>query len=203
MKNQKLRSLTIVAILGLTSLVSSAQVTVTKRKHSPGFHIEMFSKRHNNKVAVENNSTTVVSTVKPEVSKEVVLPAVESPSLTFSDNSTASAKPIVTNVVAKKTAKQHAKMAKLIAKKQASTVKADKKVEKMTKKAIHTSRRGGIDWIAFGLCLLGFITAICGLHRFYMGYIWQGIVQLLTFGGCGIWLIIDLIRICTGDLTEK
>ena len=42
-----------------------------------------------------------------------------------------------------------------------------------------------------------------GIHRFYLGYTWQGIVQLLTAGGCGIWWLIDLIRIITGDLTPK
>ena len=42
-----------------------------------------------------------------------------------------------------------------------------------------------------------------GIHRFYLGYIWQGVVQLLTAGGCGIWWIIDLIRIITGDLKPK
>ena len=42
-----------------------------------------------------------------------------------------------------------------------------------------------------------------GIHRFYLGYTWQGIVQLLTLGGCGIWALIDLIRIITGDLKPK
>lgn len=42
-----------------------------------------------------------------------------------------------------------------------------------------------------------------GIHRFYLGYTWQGIVQLLTLGGCGIWSLIDLIRIITGSLQPK
>ncbi len=42
-----------------------------------------------------------------------------------------------------------------------------------------------------------------GIHRFYLGYTWQGIVQLLTLGGCGVWALIDLIRIITGDLKPK
>jgi hypothetical protein len=42
-----------------------------------------------------------------------------------------------------------------------------------------------------------------GIHRFYLGYTWQGVVQLLTLGGCGIWALIDLIRIVTGDLQPK
>ena len=42
-----------------------------------------------------------------------------------------------------------------------------------------------------------------GIHRFYLGYTWQGIVRLLTFGGCGVWALIDLIRIITGSLQPK
>lgn len=39
-----------------------------------------------------------------------------------------------------------------------------------------------------------------GVHRYYLGDIWQGVVQTLTLGGLGIWSLIDLIRICTGAL---
>jgi TM2 domain-containing membrane protein YozV len=42
-----------------------------------------------------------------------------------------------------------------------------------------------------------------GIHRFYLGYTWQGIVQLLTLGACGVWSLIDLVRIVTGDLKPK
>ncbi len=42
-----------------------------------------------------------------------------------------------------------------------------------------------------------------GIHRFYLGYTWQGVVQLLTAGGCGLWALIDIIRIITGDLQPK
>ncbi|MDX5321267.1 MAG: TM2 domain-containing protein, partial [Bacteroidota bacterium] len=60
---------------------------------------------------------------------------------------------------------------------------------------------GGKDQlIALILCaLLGGL----GIHRFYLGYIGIGIIQLLTAGGCGIWFIIDLVRIITGDLKPK
>ncbi len=42
-----------------------------------------------------------------------------------------------------------------------------------------------------------------GIHRFYLGYTWQGVVQLLTLGGCGVWALIDLVRIIMGTLKPK
>lgn len=47
-------------------------------------------------------------------------------------------------------------------------------------------------------CFLGTL----GIHRFYTGHTAIGIVQLLTAGGCGIWTIIDLIMIATGDFKD-
>ena len=41
------------------------------------------------------------------------------------------------------------------------------------------------------------------IHRFYLGYTWQGIVQLLTGGACGIWTLIDFIRIILNKLPAK
>lgn len=51
--------------------------------------------------------------------------------------------------------------------------------------------------------LLCFFLGGLGIHRFYMGYTWQGIVQLLTLGGLGIWSLIDFIRLLTGSLKPK
>lgn len=51
--------------------------------------------------------------------------------------------------------------------------------------------------------LLAFFVGFVGVHRFYLGYTWQGIVQILTLGGLGIWALIDFIRILTGDLQPK
>jgi TM2 domain-containing membrane protein YozV len=56
---------------------------------------------------------------------------------------------------------------------------------------------GGSQLVAL---LLVIFAGVMGIHRFYLGYIGIGIIQLLTGGGCGIWALIDLIRICTGDL---
>ena len=51
--------------------------------------------------------------------------------------------------------------------------------------------------------ILCWVVGILGIHRFYLGYTWQGVVQLLTLGACGIWTLIDFIRILTGDLRPK
>lgn len=61
-------------------------------------------------------------------------------------------------------------------------------------------RYGKSQIVAAILC--AFLGSI-GIHRFYLGYTWQGVVQLLTLGGCGIWSLIDFIRILTGDLGPK
>ena len=73
--------------------------------------------------------------------------------------------------------------------------------KKISSKSTSASAAGGKSQvIALILCL---VVGGIGIHRFYLGYIWQGVVQLLTLGGCGIWSLIDLIRIITGDLQPK
>lgn len=53
---------------------------------------------------------------------------------------------------------------------------------------------------AFLLC---FFLGVLGLHRFYVGKIGTGILQILTLGGLGIWAFIDLIFIIIGSFTDK
>lgn len=60
--------------------------------------------------------------------------------------------------------------------------------------------QGGKDWLVTVLLCL-FIGGLGG-HRFYTGHIAIGIVQLLTFGGCGIWALVDLIMILTGSFRD-
>jgi len=42
-----------------------------------------------------------------------------------------------------------------------------------------------------------------GVHRFYVGKVGTGILMLLTLGGLGIWMMIDLILIGVGSFRDK
>ena len=42
-----------------------------------------------------------------------------------------------------------------------------------------------------------------GVHRFYVGKIGTGILMLLTLGGLGIWILIDIIVIAVGKFKDS
>ncbi|MDA8719383.1 NINE protein [Candidatus Actinomarina sp.] len=51
--------------------------------------------------------------------------------------------------------------------------------------------------------LLCFFVGFLGIHRFYVGKAGTGFLQIITFGGLGIWVLIDLIMIVMGKFTDK
>lgn len=53
---------------------------------------------------------------------------------------------------------------------------------------------------AFILC---FLFGVLGIHRFYVGKVGTGILQILTGGGLGIWTLIDLIMIVIGSFKDS
>ena len=50
------------------------------------------------------------------------------------------------------------------------------------------------------LCLL---LGGLGVHRFYVGKVGTGVLMLFTFGGLGLWWLIDLIMIAFGKFMDK
>ncbi len=51
--------------------------------------------------------------------------------------------------------------------------------------------------------LLAWFLGAFGIHRFYVGKIWTGILMILTLGGFGIWVLIDFIVILIGSFDDK
>ncbi len=51
--------------------------------------------------------------------------------------------------------------------------------------------------------LLCYFLGFLGVHRFYVGKIGTGILMIVTFGGFGIWVIVDMVLIATGSFKDK
>ena len=50
---------------------------------------------------------------------------------------------------------------------------------------------------------LSWLLGVWGVHRFYTGKIWTGILYLLTGGLCGVGTFIDLLRITFNGFPDK
>jgi TM2 domain-containing membrane protein YozV len=64
---------------------------------------------------------------------------------------------------------------------------------KKRKKEVRKDNRKKVNWV---LCLvLSVLFGSFGVDRFLMGKIGTGILKLITFGGAGIWWLVDVILI--------
>ncbi|MEI8157795.1 MAG: TM2 domain-containing protein [Burkholderiales bacterium] len=69
--------------------------------------------------------------------------------------------------------------------------------------AQQNSKKDTSDKSWLPLVLMSFFVGFLGVHRFYVGKVGTGILMLLTFGGFGIWALIDFIMILMGKFTDK
>ena len=68
----------------------------------------------------------------------------------------------------------------------------------MTDTIAEKSQKGFVPTLLLALFLGGL-----GIHRFFVGKIGTGILQLITLGGLGIWALIDVIMIIVGSFKDK
>ncbi len=64
-----------------------------------------------------------------------------------------------------------------------------------------STKTNSIDWL--DLFLLTFFVGGLGVHKFYVGKIGTGFLMLITLGGLGVWFLVDLILVVTGQFTNK
>ena len=72
------------------------------------------------------------------------------------------------------------------------------KIEKV-EKSVKDSEASEKSWFTT-LFLLVFLS---GFHRAYVGKIGTCLLYIITFGGLGLWWLIDLIKLLSGSFTDK
>jgi len=200
-------------VLQLFFVSCNSSLEITKRRYNKGFYVDLSSNNPSHDVKTATPVNREMATINTVTAPATIVAAqnADLPSQQIAENRDASASTgteLTPQVVSKPVAaKSHVSAVvntsnELKAKSLTAMneTKAVKHSVKEAKKANRTHSGGKSQLIALILCI---VVGGLGIHRFYLGYIWQGVVQLLTAGGCGIWWLIDLIRIITGDLEPK
>lgn len=194
----------VIAAMVLASCAQSNDVVssklIQKRKYNKGFFVRSNSNSTDlaKKDSDNNKEVKIERIVASEPAPVVTISASKNestPVVSRINETKETAVPIKSTIASKIISK---KIEKIIKKANNAELKSASNADK--KKESKSNKSGDNQVIAL---ILAIVVGALGIHRFYLGYYWQGVVQLLTGGGCGIWALIDLIRIITGDLGPK
>ncbi len=164
---------------------------------------EDYAKSQSKKPLKPLQNEELVSITQPSISsfEEVIPPQKVGSTIAFVTNNDAIVESVIISESLNEKLQNQAKSLEIQQIKKKVGIKEKLKVAKklsQIKKQTKTNGKAGTDQIV--ALLLVALVGTLGIHRFYLGYTAIGIIQLLTLGGCGIWALIDLIMIITGDL---
>ena len=202
----------LIAMVAILVSSCSTNSTFSKRYHSRGFNIAWGggSDANNNPVKQTPKKVKAKSDVVAvaQNTDNVTVQSVKSTENTAMEASTVNTTVVSNNILAKnevatvknanQTSAQAVKSSTVVSKKAAVNAISNTNTKAVKKNA--DPGEGKSQLIALILCIF---VGVLGIHRFYLGYTKEGVIQLLTAGGCGIWSLIDLVRIITGDLKPK
>ena len=202
----------LIAMVAILVSSCSTNATFSKRYHSRGFNIAWGggSDANNNPVKQTPKKVKAKSDVVAvaQNTDNVTVQSVKSTENTAMEASTVNTAVVSNNILAKnevatvknatQTSTQAVKSSTVVSKK--ASVNAISKTNTKAVKKNADPGEGKSQMIALILCIF---VGVLGIHRFYLGYTMEGVLQLLTGGGCGVWTLIDLVRIITGDLKPK
>src|SRR4051812_45549653 len=194
------------AALLIVATLSSC--TMEKRQFMPGYSVQWFSHQHAGKLQaaqpIPRHKTKALASLDAD---DVVAQQIEANSnpeaaqmLTASSEPTAMLIKVNIHTTPKTSVACSAVRTASVTndiKPSQSVVKADSRTQAERKAAKPAPSSGKSQVIALILCAIPFL-GLLGIHRFYLGYTWQGIAMIfltLLFGLGVIWWLIDLVRI--------
>ena len=200
------------SLLGLAILLILNSCTIEKRVHLPGYHVEWKNgMRHSNKqeLVIKDNEAQIeknqIKTVE-QSEKAVNTTDIVLVSTTNDDNISASMDNDAIIIPSQKTVAFDKKVNAITSKVTSTSETKSVIVSKESKAKMKSEKNNSDDGsgksqlVALLLC---FFVGVLGIHRFYLGYTGIGILMLFTGGLCGLLLLIDFIRILTGDLKPR